>query len=193
MFKKMQVSHLILLSVLLLSINIQMIISAKTEENYVTISVSEAKLLIQTEKDLFILDVRTKSEYEDGHIQSAYLIPHTDINQRQDELPINKSHPILVYCRSGVRSAAASSTLVSLNYNTVYNMDGGFLAWVEAGYSSKTDLYSTSINTTGSVTTKHSSISSLPSSITTPSLELFFHFQIIILLVIYLKKQHKSI
>ncbi|MHA2248014.1 MAG: rhodanese-like domain-containing protein [Candidatus Hodarchaeales archaeon] len=147
MYNKSIAFYLILLFGLLFSINYQMIASANTQENYLTISVSEAKELIQTEQDLFILDVRSESEYADGHIQGAYLIPHTEIYNRQDELPTNKSHPILVYCRSGTRSAAASSTLASLNYTTVYNMDGEFLDWVNAGYYSETAISSTTMNT----------------------------------------------
>ncbi len=102
--------------------------------NYNTISVSEAKELIENNTNLFILDVRTESEYKEGHIESAYLIPHSDIIDRQDELPTNKSQAILVYCRSGTRSATASSTLDSLNYTQIYNMEGGFTAWKKAGY-----------------------------------------------------------
>ncbi|MFX1284143.1 MAG: rhodanese-like domain-containing protein [Promethearchaeota archaeon] len=105
-----------------------------SKESYSTIPVSEAKALIDNSTDLFILDVRTESEFKDGHIQGAYLIPHPDIIDHQDELPTNKSQSILVYCRSGRRSAIASDTLDSLNYTKIYNMDGGFSAWKNAGY-----------------------------------------------------------
>jgi rhodanese-related sulfurtransferase len=113
-------------------------------EGYSTISVFEAKNLVETNTHLFILDVRTESEYKDGHISGAYLIPHTEINERQDELPTNKSQPILVYCRSGIRSVNASLTLESLKYTEIYNMAGGFNQWKITGYP-----YNGSTNTTG--------------------------------------------
>ncbi|MFX1512736.1 MAG: rhodanese-like domain-containing protein [Promethearchaeota archaeon] len=139
--------------------------------DYTTINVSEAKDLINNSSDLFILDVRTEDEYIDGHIEEAYLIPHTNILSRQEELPSNKSQSILVYCRSGTRSAIASNTLVSLNYTAIYNMDGGFLAWKEAGYpyvtgypstseSTSTTQESTTINTTQTISQTETSTQS---------------------------------
>ncbi|MFX0124846.1 MAG: rhodanese-like domain-containing protein [Candidatus Hodarchaeota archaeon] len=104
------------------------------KRSYNTISVLEAKKLIENSTDLFILDVRTETEYKGGHIEGAYLLPHSDIIDRQDELPENKSQPILIYCRSGTRSATASNTLESLNFTQIYNMEGGFDAWKNAGY-----------------------------------------------------------
>lgn len=135
-----------------------------SEGSYITISVSEAKEQTENTTELFILDVRTNSEFKEGHISGAYLIPYTDINDSQDELPVNKSHPILVYCRSGRRSAIASTTLVSLSYNSTYNMDSGFTAWKNAGYP-----YINSSTTAGSSS--------------------FLVLQVLVLMIIYFKKR----
>jgi rhodanese-related sulfurtransferase len=81
------------------------------------------------------LDVRTQEEYSTGHLVNAKLIPYTEIISRQEELPDNKSQPLLVYCRSGSRSVYASDSLVDLNYTSVFNMLEGFNAWKNAGYS----------------------------------------------------------
>ncbi|MHA2246920.1 MAG: rhodanese-like domain-containing protein [Candidatus Hodarchaeales archaeon] len=122
-------------SIVILSLNeCHLSVGVITDGDFKTITVDVAEELIENSTDLFILDVRTNSEFKAGHISGAFLIPHTDINDSQDELPVNKSHPILVYCRSGVRSAIASTTLVSLSYNSTYNMAGGFTAWKNAGY-----------------------------------------------------------
>lgn len=125
---------LLVIAVSLSSFNYPTSTYAVQGETYITITISEAKDLIENTTNLFILDVRTEYEYEGGHISGAYLIPYTEIINRQDELPANKSQPILVYCRSGRRSAIASSDIVSLSYNTTYNMGGGFSAWKSAGY-----------------------------------------------------------
>ncbi len=108
---------------------------AKLSNGYTDVSVTEARNLIENTTSLFILDVRTQDEYSSGHIPNATLIPHTEILSRQNELPDNKSRPILVYCRSGTRSVIASLSLVDLNYTMVFNMLGGFNAWKEAGFS----------------------------------------------------------
>lgn len=85
------------------------------------------------QSDIFVLDVRTQTEYNTGYIEGAILIPHTEINTTT-ELPTNKSTPMLVYCGSGMRSANASRDLDALGYTAVYNMDGGLNAWKAAGY-----------------------------------------------------------
>ncbi|MFX1512834.1 MAG: rhodanese-like domain-containing protein [Promethearchaeota archaeon] len=104
-------------------------------QNYVTISVTDAKALTENTTDLFILDVRTQAEYDFGYIDGAVLIPHTEIQDRKNELPTNTSAPILVYCGSGMRSANASQQLEDLGYSQVYNMDNGLMfGWIPAGY-----------------------------------------------------------
>lgn len=109
--------------------------------DFANITISEAKNLIDTEPDIFILDVRWNYEFEAGHILGACHMPYTGITSRQDELPDNKSHKILVYCQSGSRSQTASTTLTSLSYSHVYNMVGGFTGWKDAGYPYKTGSY----------------------------------------------------
>jgi len=101
---------------------------------YSDASVDSAYELIQGDPGLFLLDVRTQSEYEEGHIGGAYLIPYDRITSRAGELPEDKSKAILVYCRSGVRSSMAANTLVGLGYTNVTNMLGGFSEWKSKGY-----------------------------------------------------------
>ncbi|MBE0523502.1 MAG: rhodanese-like domain-containing protein [Methanosarcinales archaeon] len=98
---------------------------------YISIPVSEAKIKVDS-GEYFILDVRTQEEYDAGHIANSLLIPHTDISDRLDEVP--EDMPILVYCRSGRRSAIASQALIDNGYSEVYNMQGGFNEWENAGY-----------------------------------------------------------
>ena len=84
--------------------------------------------------DLVVLDVRTKIEYDGGHIYSAVWIPHTELDTRIGELAGHENHEIIVYCLSGGRSATASGILDSYNFTKVYNMLGGISAWQVAGY-----------------------------------------------------------
>ncbi|UCE15212.1 MAG: rhodanese-like domain-containing protein [Candidatus Bathyarchaeota archaeon] len=84
--------------------------------------------------DLVVLDVRTQSEYDRGHIYETVLVPHTELDARIGELTGRENHEIVVYCRSGVRSVTASEILDSHNFTKVYNMLGGIQAWQSAGY-----------------------------------------------------------
>ena len=79
-----------------------------------------------------LLDVRTPEEYAEGHIKGAVLIPVQQLQQRISEVPKDKQ--VYVYCRSGVRSVRAAKMLVNAGFTRIENVQGGFMAWKEAGY-----------------------------------------------------------
>lgn len=75
-----------------------------------------------------VLDVRGPEEFAAGHLPGAVCIPGGQLADRAAaELPC-KSQPILVYCRSGRRSAAAAAELDALGYAEVWDL-GGILRW----------------------------------------------------------------
>ncbi len=78
-----------------------------------------------------LIDVRTPSEFDSGYIEGAINIPVDQIANRLSEIP--SDIPIVVYCRSGNRSATAARTLVENGYEQVYDM-GGVIGWTNAGY-----------------------------------------------------------
>ena len=94
---------------------------------YKKISAEDAKVIIDSE-DVIILDVRTQEEYNGGHIENAVLLPVTDIKDKAGEILTDKDAKILVYCRSGNRSATASKELISMGYTNVYDF-GGISSW----------------------------------------------------------------
>ncbi len=98
---------------------------------YADVTVSEGKQMIDS-GGIFILDVRTKEEYDTGHINRSILIPLEDLEKRYNEIPRDKK--ILVYCRTGHRSAQASEILVKNGFKQIYNMKGGISEWTKAGY-----------------------------------------------------------
>ena len=101
---------------------------------YKKITAEEAKSIIDDEETFVILDVRTEQEYSESRIDGALLIPHTSITSRAPvDLP-DKDAIILVYCRSGARSAAASEALVKMGYTNVYDF-GGIIDWPYETYS----------------------------------------------------------
>ena len=98
------------------------------EEIYMNITAQEAKVLMDTEKDYIILDVRTQEEYDQGHIPGAMLIPNTEIETKAEEVLMDKDQLLLVYCRSGRRSKLASEILVELGYTNIKEF-GGIIDW----------------------------------------------------------------
>ena len=103
---------------------------------YVSIDVETAYNMITNGgyPDIVVLDVRAQYEYDSGHVHRAVWIPHTELEARIGELAGHENHEIIVYCRSGTRSAIASGILDSHNFTKVYNMLGGIEAWESAGY-----------------------------------------------------------
>lgn len=70
--------------------------------------------MMDKDSTITIIDVRTEEEFNTGHIDGAILIPDTDILEKAEETLTDKSGTILVYCRSGRRSALAAADLVEL-------------------------------------------------------------------------------
>ena len=88
----------------------------------------EAAELMEKENGYVLLDVRTKEEYESGHIPHSINLPLGDIGSSSISILPDKSHMILVYCRSGNRSRQASEKLVKLGYTSVVEI-GGINSW----------------------------------------------------------------
>ena len=77
---------------------------------------------------LIIVDVRTKEEYDSGHIANSLLIPYDEIEKKAPALLTDKNAAIIVYCRTGRRSADAVQKLESLGYTNLRDL-GGILSW----------------------------------------------------------------
>lgn len=91
-------------------------------------SPEEAKKRLESAKGIVLLDVRTKEEYSEKHIPKSTLIPLNILREQAPKKLPNKDAEILVYCRSGNRSASAIRILSKLGYSNVKNM-GGIIHW----------------------------------------------------------------
>lgn len=100
------------------------------ESGAVKISAADAKAYMDAhEADSYVLlDVRTQEEFEAGYIEGAILIPDTEVEERAPKEFPDKDKPILIYCRSGRRSALAANVLAALGYEEVYDF-GGIIDW----------------------------------------------------------------
>lgn len=85
------------------------------------------------DKNNVILDVRTPGEFNAGHITGAVNLDVNGADFEQKAGSLDKSKVFLVHCASGVRSVRACEKLSQLKFPRLYNLPGGFKAWVKAG------------------------------------------------------------
>lgn len=101
---------------------------AMNKNSYKQISQEEAMQIMKEKTDYIIIDVRTKAEYDEGHIKGAVSLPNESITKADiKDLP-NKEQLILVYCRSGSRSRQAAKKLADNGYTNVLEF-GGIGTW----------------------------------------------------------------
>lgn len=105
---------------------------------YTNVTVQNAYEMVSNKTlypDLVILDVREQWEYDVSHLHNATLVPLGEIDARISELQPYNETEILVYCRSGSRSAQASQNLAgNHNFTKIFNMLGGINDWISAAY-----------------------------------------------------------
>ena len=115
----------ILASVLLLA-------GCSTSSTAMDLSVSEFSSKV-TETGIITLDVRTPSEFNEGHIEGASLIDFQSGNFENEITSLNKNQTYAIYCRSGNRSGEAVKVMTEAGFTKIYNLDGGVIDWASAG------------------------------------------------------------
>lgn len=88
------------------------------------ISYEELKKIIKN-KEIYLIDVRSGQEYEEGHLDGALNIPLYNIEKDIEKNIENKENIIILYCSSGSRSKKAKEILERLGYSEVYNLKEG--------------------------------------------------------------------
>lgn len=84
-------------------------------------------------QNAIIIDVRENDEWNSQHIPGAIHIPLGQVQSRLAELEQYQGKPIIMQCRSGIRSARASGILTDAGFTDVYNLTGGIIAWSKSG------------------------------------------------------------
>ena len=98
-----------------------LLLGCSSEENkfsYEKISSREAQKIMNESDNYLVLDVRTREEYGEGHIEGAFNIPYDEIN---DLIDLDKDAVLFVYCKSGKRSKIAAEKLLELGFK-VYDL-----------------------------------------------------------------------
>lgn len=105
-----------------------MITGCAKKANYQTIDASKAKKLLQ--EQAILIDVRTKQEYEEGHIEGAISLPSETIELTIQKEISEKETTIILYCQSGNRSKKVAQILIDKGYQNVYDL-GAMKNWSE--------------------------------------------------------------
>lgn len=114
------------LIILILVISASLVFSQ--EKGMHNVSVSEFQKFESLSKKT-LLDVRTPQEFDKGHVEGARNIDYFSKSFKSELDKLDKSIPVYVYCRSGGRSAKAMQIMKEMGFVTIYNLQGGFLAW----------------------------------------------------------------
>ncbi|MEI7994318.1 MAG: MBL fold metallo-hydrolase [Methylococcaceae bacterium] len=103
---------------------------ADAKQHITEVNVTTSKQLLE-EGNIVLVDTREESEFAAGHIDNALLLPRGILEFKISGVPelTDKSKAVLIYCRTGGRSAMAAQTMQKLGYNNVLSMAGGFEAW----------------------------------------------------------------
>lgn len=88
----------------------------------------QAKEMLDSDLEILLLDVRTQAEYDELHIPGSTLIPVEELTGRLGEIEGWQNNTVIVYCRSGRRSAIAAKTLAEAGFSTIYDL-GGIQNW----------------------------------------------------------------
>lgn len=96
------------------------------------LTIDELRTQLAGDAPPLILDVRSKEEFGfHGHIPGAVLLPEGDLPQRAAEIPAGRT--VVCVCRTDRRSERAAQWLLSQGYDTVMVLEGGMMAWKNAG------------------------------------------------------------
>lgn len=88
---------------------------------------------LQQDSTIQLIDVRTPEEYVAGHIAGSVNMNIYDDDFAAQFGKLDKNRPVLVYCARGGRSADAAEQMAKAGYTQVFDLNGGFIAWKDAG------------------------------------------------------------
>ncbi|MEB3309561.1 MAG: rhodanese-like domain-containing protein [Snowella sp.] len=84
------------------------------------------------EQNVTLVDVREPVEYQEEHIPGALLVPLSTFDPQR--IPVEENKPLILYCRSGNRSAQAAQKLFAAGFQEITHLKDGLTGWKQAGY-----------------------------------------------------------
>ena len=96
-----------------------------------TITADELKQMLDRGEDLYLVDVREPAEYEIVSIPGSVLIPKNDILSGSALATLPQDKPVVMYCKTGVRSAETLAAVKAAGFSSAKHVQGGVIAWVK--------------------------------------------------------------
>lgn len=87
---------------------------------------------LQNNEDAVFIDVRSRKDYEGGHLPGAHNVPATEVEQHLKQLEKLKTVPWILYDDGGIQAQRAAKTLAAKGFGPLYAIDGGLPAWTKA-------------------------------------------------------------
>jgi rhodanese-related sulfurtransferase len=114
--------------VLALLVVVVMLVWHETRKAGPSVTPQQAINLINSEQGVFV-DLRDNADYRQGHIIDTLHIPSAKLEERVAELTKYKDKPVVLVCKMGQQSGAASKQLKAAGFTRVYRMTGGMMEW----------------------------------------------------------------
>lgn len=124
---KLRILFITLISIIFMSCN------AQTNKEVKLVDAKEFSKEIKSADSPQILDVRTPQEFSEQHLANATNIDWNGTSFEQQVQELDKDKTVYVYCKSGGRSAKASSKLAEMGFTDIVELDGGITKWNDAG------------------------------------------------------------
>ncbi len=118
---------------------VALVMSCKSEpQTEVKMVTPEEMQSLLEQEDVQLVDVRTQQEYANGFIEKSQNIDILSPTFEEDILKLDKSKPVIVYCKSGGRSAKCTKKLKAAGFVKIYDLEGGLEKWKFSGNEIKT-------------------------------------------------------
>jgi rhodanese-related sulfurtransferase len=101
---------------------------AETTSEIKLVTAEEMQTILDVE-DAQLIDVRTPEEFEEGHILNAQNIDFSSPTFDEEVNKLDKSRPVILYCRSGGRSAKCAEKMKEAGFKKIYDLEGGISKW----------------------------------------------------------------
>jgi len=105
---------------------------SETKEDAKIVTPEEMQTILELD-DVQLVDVRTPEEYKEGFIENSQNIDYQSPTFEDDIKKLDKSKPVILYCKSGNRSAKCAKKLIEAGFEQVYELEGGITEWKYKG------------------------------------------------------------
>lgn len=106
----------------------------ETNKGEIKLVTAEEMHTLLLQKDVQLVDVRTPDEYQVGHLKNSQNIDFNSPTFDDDVSKLDKTKPVMLYCKAGGRSAKCSQKLLEAGFIKIYDLEGGITQWKFNGF-----------------------------------------------------------